>query len=65
MEIAQRAAIAYFLIGVIDYIWQRRRHEKQLKMTKQEVKDEARQYGVSSEVQSGSAAPQMQSRGRA
>ena len=28
-------------IGVVDYAWKRHRHEKQLKMTKQEVKDEA------------------------
>jgi len=35
---------------VIDYAWRRRRHEKQLKMTKQQVRDEARQYGISAEV---------------
>ena len=26
--IAERAALAYLLIGVVDYIWQRRRFEK-------------------------------------
>ncbi|HYM54705.1 MAG TPA: EscU/YscU/HrcU family type III secretion system export apparatus switch protein [Solirubrobacteraceae bacterium] len=49
-EIAQHAAFAYVLIGVLDYAWKRRRHERQLRMTKQQVKDEVRQYGVSAEV---------------
>ncbi len=50
--VAEDAAFAYILIGVVDYAWKRHRHEKQLKMTKQEVKDESRQYGVSAEVKS-------------
>jgi flagellar biosynthetic protein FlhB len=40
LHIAQRAAIAYLLIGFVDFAWQRYRHEKSLKMNKQEVKDE-------------------------
>jgi flagellar biosynthetic protein FlhB len=48
--LAERAAFAYVLIGVIDYGWRRLRHERQLRMTKQEVKDEMRQQGVSAEV---------------
>jgi flagellar biosynthetic protein FlhB len=50
LGVAQRAAFAYLAIGLIDYAWRRRRHEQQLKMTKQQVKDEARQYGISNEV---------------
>jgi flagellar biosynthetic protein FlhB len=50
LAVAQHAAFAYVLVGILDYAWKRHRHEKQLKMTKQEVKDEARQYGVSAEV---------------
>jgi len=50
LAVAQRAAFAYLLVGVVDYAWKRRRNEQQLKMTKQEVKDEVRQYGVSAEV---------------
>jgi flagellar biosynthesis protein FlhB len=50
MEIAQHATFAYLLIGAIDLAWQRRRHARQLRMTKQEVKDELRQYSVSAEV---------------
>ena len=48
--IAIRAIIAYFLIGVIDYVWQRRRTEKGMKMSKQEVKDEARNHQLPTEV---------------
>jgi flagellar biosynthetic protein FlhB len=50
LAVAQHAAFAYVLVGVLDYAWKRHRHEKQLMMTKQEVKDEQRQYGVSAEV---------------
>jgi flagellar biosynthesis protein FlhB len=48
--IAQRVVIAYVLIGIIDLIYQRRRHTKSLKMTKQEVKDEAKQTDLPAEV---------------
>ncbi|HEY5261651.1 MAG TPA: EscU/YscU/HrcU family type III secretion system export apparatus switch protein [Solirubrobacteraceae bacterium] len=60
MSIAQHAAFAYLLIGVLDYAWKRRRHEQQLKMTKQQVKDETRQYGVSSEIKAAQRRRQMQ-----
>ena len=38
--IAWKAAAAYLLIGAVDLLWQRHRHEKQLKMSKEEVKRE-------------------------
>jgi flagellar biosynthetic protein FlhB len=60
LSIAQHAAFAYVLVGVLDYAWKRRRHENLLKMTKQEVKDETRQYGVSSEVKNALRRRQMQ-----
>jgi flagellar biosynthetic protein FlhB len=60
MSVAQHAAYAYLAIGTIDYIWQRHRHAKQLRMTKQEVKDEQRQYSVSAEVRSAQRRRQMQ-----
>ncbi len=50
LGVAEDAAFAYLLIGLVDYAWKRHRHEKQLMMTKQQVKDETRQYGVSAEV---------------
>ena len=60
LGIAQRAAFAYVAIGLLDYGWKRYRHEQQLKMTKQQVKDETRQYGVSAEVKAALRRRQMQ-----
>lgn len=60
LEVAERAAFAYLLIGVIDYAWQRRRHERQLKMTKEEVKEEMRQHGPSPEMKAALRRRQMQ-----
>ena len=50
MGIAQRAAIAYLVIGLADVAWQRHRHEKQLRMDKQEVKEEHKQQQLPAEV---------------
>jgi flagellar biosynthetic protein FlhB len=50
MGIAQRVAIAYLLIGIADFIYQKRRITKSLKMTKQEVKDEAKNADLPPEV---------------
>ncbi len=60
LGVAERAAMAYVAIGLIDYGWKRYRHEKQLRMTKQEVRDEAKQYGVSAEVKAALRRRQMQ-----
>jgi flagellar biosynthetic protein FlhB len=48
--IAIRAAAAYFVIGCADYVWQRHRHEKGLKMDKQEVKEEHKSHSLPAEV---------------
>lgn len=37
-----RAAGLFLIVGVIDLLWQRRRYIRQLRMTKQEVRDEAK-----------------------
>lgn len=58
--IAQRAAIAYLLIGVVDYAYQKWQHERQLKMSKQEVKDEFRSHELPAEVKSALRRRQMQ-----
>ena len=58
--IAQRAAIAYLAIGIVDLVWQRYRHEKQLRMTKQEVKDEFKQHGLPPEVRAAMRRRQSQ-----
>ncbi|MBW1991792.1 MAG: flagellar biosynthesis protein FlhB [Deltaproteobacteria bacterium] len=43
LHIAGRIAIALLVLGLLDYLYQRYRYEKSLRMTKQEVKDELRQ----------------------
>ncbi|MEZ5120022.1 MAG: EscU/YscU/HrcU family type III secretion system export apparatus switch protein [Solirubrobacterales bacterium] len=43
LAMAKRAAIAYLVIGLIDFAWQRYRTEKSMRMDKQEVSDEAKQ----------------------
>jgi flagellar biosynthetic protein FlhB len=60
LAIAQRAAFAYLLIAVIDYAWQRRRHEHGLRMTKQEVKDELRQHSLPAEVKAAQRRRRLQ-----
>jgi flagellar biosynthetic protein FlhB len=60
LGIAQHAAFAYVAIGLLDYAWKRHRHEQQLMMSKQQVKDETRQYGVSAEVKTALRRRQMQ-----
>jgi flagellar biosynthetic protein FlhB len=52
MTIAQRAAIAYLVIAAIDYAYQRYKHEKGLKMDKEEVKQEFKQQGLPAEIKS-------------
>jgi flagellar biosynthesis protein FlhB len=60
MSIAQRAAIVYVLIAIVDVIWQRRRHAKSLRMTKQEVKDESKQTQTPPEVKAAMRRRQIQ-----
>ncbi len=60
MSVAQRAAFAYLVIGIIDAVYQRRRHEKMLRMTKQEVKEETRQHSLPPEVRSALRRRQIQ-----
>ncbi len=58
--VAERAAIAYLLIGVVDYVWQRRRYEKSLKMSKQEVRQENRNRELPPEVRGALRRRQIQ-----
>jgi flagellar biosynthetic protein FlhB len=60
MGIAERAALAYLLIAVIDVVWQRRRHNKSLKMTKHEVKEEGKSHQLPAEVKSALRRRQIQ-----
>jgi len=58
--IAERAAVAYLLIGILDLIWQKRRLNKSLKMTKQEVREEAKSHQLPAEVKSALRRRQIQ-----
>jgi flagellar biosynthetic protein FlhB len=60
LSIAERAAFAYLLIGIVDLVWQRRRHIKMLRMSKQEVKEEYKQHALPPEVRSALRRRQMQ-----
>ena len=42
-DIALRAAIVLFVLSIADYAWQRRKHMKQLRMTRQELKQELKE----------------------
>lgn len=59
-SVAQRAALAYLMIAAIDYGWQRFRHEKSLRMSKEEVKEELKQHGLPAEVKSALRRRQLQ-----
>ena len=50
LRVGQWAALAYLVIAVADYIYQRHRFEKNLKMDKEEVKREFKQQELPSEV---------------
>jgi flagellar biosynthetic protein FlhB len=50
LGIALRVAAAFLLIALVDFAWQKRRHEKSLRMTKEEVKQEMRQQDIAPEV---------------
>ena len=52
MSIAQRGALAYLAIAAIDYFYQRHRHNKSLRMDKDELKQEFKQQGTPAEVKS-------------
>lgn len=60
LGIAKRTAIAYLVIGAIDFAYQRYRHEQQLKMDLQEVKDEMKQMTLPAEVRSAQRRRQME-----
>ncbi|HET8977519.1 MAG TPA: flagellar biosynthesis protein FlhB [Solirubrobacteraceae bacterium] len=59
-SIIERVVIVYFLIAVIDLVHARRKHAKSLKMTKQEVKDEAKTTEAPPEVRAAIRRRQMQ-----
>src|SRR6185437_12592904 len=50
MMLALYVCVAFLLIGIVDFTWQRYQHEKSLKMTKEEVRQESRQSDLAPEV---------------
>jgi len=56
-----RACAAYVVIAVADYAYQRHTHDKQLKMTKEEVKQEYKNQEMSAEVRGARKRRQMES----
>jgi flagellar biosynthesis protein FlhB len=58
-SVIERVLIVYFLIAAIDFIYQQRTHTKQLRMTKQEVKDEFKQTDLPPEVKAALRRRQM------
>ncbi len=58
--IVERAALGYLLIGVVDFIYQRRRYAKSLKMTKHEVKEEGKSHQLPVEVRQALRRRQLQ-----
>jgi flagellar biosynthetic protein FlhB len=52
MTLALYVCVAFLLIGIIDFTWQRYQHEKSLRMTKEEVRQESRQSDLAPEVRS-------------
>ena len=50
LQVSSRIVAALLVLGLLDYFYQRYRHEKSLRMTKQEVKDEMRQTEGDSRV---------------
>lgn len=60
LGIAQRAAIGYLAIGLIDVFYQRYRTEKQMRMTKDEVKREAKDQAQPAEVRAAIRRRQLQ-----
>jgi flagellar biosynthetic protein FlhB len=58
--LAQRAALAYLLIGAIDYGYQRWRHEKSLRMSKEELREEFKGQSLPAEVKGAQRRRQLQ-----
>jgi flagellar biosynthesis protein FlhB len=60
LAISLRAAAAYLVIAAADFAYQRHTHEKQLKMTKEEVKQEFKNQEMSAEVRGARKRRQME-----
>lgn len=50
LGLSVRVGAAFLVVAIVDYLWQRFRHERSLRMTKDEVRREARQHDIAPEV---------------
>jgi flagellar biosynthetic protein FlhB len=60
LAVARRISVAYVVIAIGDFFYQRHRHEKSLKMSKQDVQDEAKQQNLPPEVRAAIRRRQIQ-----
>jgi flagellar biosynthesis protein FlhB len=60
LAVAKRLAVAYLVIAIGDYFFQRHRHEKSLKMSKDDVKEEGKSQNLPPEVKSAIRRRQFQ-----
>jgi flagellar biosynthetic protein FlhB len=60
LAVGRRLAVAYLVIAIGDYFWQRHRHEKSLKMSKEDVKEEAKSQNLPPEVRGAIRRRQLQ-----
>jgi flagellar biosynthesis protein FlhB len=60
LAVARRLAVAYLVIAIGDYFFQRHRHEKSLKMSKEDIKEEGKQQQLPPEVRGAIRRRQIQ-----
>jgi flagellar biosynthetic protein FlhB len=60
LTVCRRLAVAYIVIAIADFFWARHRHEKSLKMSKEDVKEEAKSQSLPPEVRSAIRRRQIQ-----
>lgn len=60
LAVARRLAVAYLVIAIGDYFYQRHRHEKSLKMSKEDIKEEAKSQHLAPEVRGAIRRRQLQ-----
>lgn len=60
LGIAKRAALAYLVIGLADYLWQKHKLDKSLRMDKQEIRDEHKNQMLPAEVRAAQRRRAMQ-----
>lgn len=59
-RVALKATLALIVLAAVDYAWQRRKHEKSLKMSREELRTEAKQTDVPPEVRKAIRRKQME-----